>query len=183
MAKLVVLNGRLRIDETSSHTLVKVADGSNCCCLAKLIYIYYDWRAGGADLDTKTTFLGDSVGWFCPGMNNFPFVGYSKGYLTWGGDVVGANGYETVIADVGKAYADGMWSGNTTIDLGAGWYSYGSSIVIRVRSTPWSVFSPTVDPTEQTLTLTVPYSPESCVKPTVATVTVHADGTFELSPV
>lgn len=32
MAKLVVINGRLRIDETGSSTLVKVADDANCCC-------------------------------------------------------------------------------------------------------------------------------------------------------
>lgn len=88
--------------------LVRLSDYPN-------LRVTYAWIRS-KDLDTRTTWLGSSVGWAC---------GTGSRYLNYSGDGTGYGGQEWAVASVMDAYTDGMWSGGraNVIDLHAGWYS------------------------------------------------------------
>jgi len=75
--------------------------------------IIYSWPSGQYDLDSVTTFLGQSVG--------FGFGNNSKPYIQFFGDNV-SGGPEKTVIDLKNAYLDGLISGNLSIDCYADWF-------------------------------------------------------------
>ncbi len=132
--------------------------------------IRYDWAGTGQfDLDTKTTFLSEQVGWMC---------GSGGTYLAWlaGGsgvqDDTTQNGFERVDVRVDLARTNGQWTSSVNIGLYAGWHSGASG------SGPANVFV-TYNGVTSSLEIT-PGTQLECPSTLVATVTVYADGTFDL---
>lgn len=77
------------------------------------VYVHYDWPNNVADLDTNTTFLGNSVGYDLSGGS----------YLNWSGDDRSDGGSETTTVDIYQAWLDGQFSYSTFVDVGADWFS------------------------------------------------------------
>lgn len=75
--------------------------------------ITYWWESGKRDLDTSTRFLGANVGFKC---------GKHTEYIRWLGDSSENAGSEEVVVNFDKARRDGLWKGQTSIQLHAGWY-------------------------------------------------------------
>jgi len=100
--------------------------------------IIYSWPSGQNDLDSVTTFLGQSVG--------FGF-GSTGSYIQFFGDNVN-NGPERVIIDLQKAYLDDLISGNLSIDCYADWYpgAYGSGLATITWGYGGNSFSQTINP-------------------------------------
>lgn len=116
------------------------------------------------DLDTGTTFLGNSIGWDCPGGP----------YLDWvTGDNTSQDGYEQVNVLVDQALADGQWTSSVQVGLVAGWYQPANgSGSAQVRVTYNGVTkSKTINPG----------SDNKCETTSVGTVTVYDDSTFDLA--
>lgn len=132
--------------------------------------IRYDWQGTGMyDLDTKTVFLEEQVGWSCGGSGT---------YLAWlaGGsgvqDDTTLNGYERVDARVDLARTNGQWTSSVNIELYAGWYSPvgGSGPALVIVSYNGDTQQKAINPGTQ----------DECANTHVGTITVYANGTFEL---
>ncbi len=136
-------------------------------CGVGMMYIYYEWADLGnsRDLDTKTTFLGNSVGWSVGGIPAW--------YILWPSNDNTGNGPEIVYIHAARSLAQGLWSGQTTIDCCAGWYAPAKgSGPARVRvvhngATQTKIISPG--------------SQNNAASTHVASVTLRADGTFTLT--
>lgn len=140
---------------------------NNCDpCANPLLELKYTWGGGAHDLDTGTTFLGETAGWSCSGSG-------STGYMTWSGDDTSADGTETITVDVQRALDDGAWASSTVINCAAGWY------IPAGGSGPATL---TVKYLGDTQTKEVsPGSQSSCASTGVGTITVYDDGTFSLT--
>jgi hypothetical protein len=79
-----------------------------------VLKILYTWPADQSDLDTSTTFLGESVGYAC---------GSSSDYLDWTGDDTGTGGLEQVTCLISQAAEDQVLPANFDITAKAGWYA------------------------------------------------------------
>ena len=137
----------------------------NCDTLFEMVVIY-DWAGTNMlDLDTSTTFLGQTVGFGC---------GSGGAYVDWISlDSQLRNGFEEVHVKVDQALAAGAWAGTTTVNLKAGWYSpQGGSGPATVTVSYRGV--------SETRTIT-PGSQNGCATTAVGTVTVLANGTFTLT--
>lgn len=75
------------------------------------LVIVYDW-SGQPDLDTGTTFLGETVGYGHGG---------SSPYMNWTGDDT-SDGNETVTIDLAQAYIDGEITTEAIVNCAADWY-------------------------------------------------------------
>ena len=77
-----------------------------------LVTITYSWPSL-PDLDTRTEFLGNVVGY-----------GYQRGgrYTTWSGDDQEIAGDEVVVIDLAAAWRDGLITTHADISCGADWY-------------------------------------------------------------
>lgn len=76
-----------------------------------VLSIRFSW-VGSEDLDTGTTFLGDTVGY---GHGTAPF-------MTWTGDDVSASGDEEIEVDLAAAWAAGEIVERAYVDLSADWF-------------------------------------------------------------
>jgi hypothetical protein len=76
-----------------------------------VLYVSYQWALNQKDLDSGIFFLGFAQGYSCSPE--------STTYLTFGGDEY--NGGEFYTISLGKAWANGQWTGSTTVELRAGW--------------------------------------------------------------
>lgn len=143
-----------------------------CCGTGEAfeLAIRYGWEGTGmADLDTRTEFVGEVVGWSC---------GDSGTYLAWliGGDGdqddTGLNGFERIDARVDLARTNGLWTSSVNIELYAGWYiPAGGSGPATVTVTYNGVTdSKTINPGNQSV----------CASTPVGTITVYSNGTFDL---
>jgi hypothetical protein len=153
-----------------------VAGAVNCLCCAVdggevyELAIKYGWEGTGMrDLDTKTVFAGETVGWKC---------GDSGTYLVWliGGDGAkddeSLNGFERVDVRVDLARTNGVWTSSVNIECYAGWYiSHGGSGPALLTVTYNGVTDTKV---------ISPGSQSACAGTPVATITVYSDGTFDL---
>lgn len=144
-----------------------------CCATSGDDYelaVKYGWEdTGMLDLDTKTVFLSEQVGWSC---------GDSGTYVAWlaGGsgaqDDTTLNGFERVNVRVDLARTNAQWTSSVNIELYAGWYSPAGG------SGPATV---TVSYNGVTTSKTIsPGSQSNCAATSVGTITVYSDGTFEL---
>ena len=160
----------------SSTGLLFLAGGlvsCQCCATAGDEYelaVKYGWEGTGmADLDTRTEFLTESVGWSC---------GDSGTYVAWlaGGDGemddTSVDGFERVDVRVDLARTNGQWTSSVNIELYAGWYipaggSGDATVTVTYRGI---TASKTISPGSQ----------NNCASTSVGTITVYSDGTFEL---
>ena len=138
---------------------------ATCACCPYQLVIIYDWAGTGMyDLDTKTEFLGEALGWSCTNLGN---------YARWiSGDDTSQNGSERVDVRVDDARRDGLWTSSVNVGLHAGWYSpaHGSGPA-SVRATYRGVTqSKTISPGSQ----------NNCASTRVGTIIVSSDGTFTL---
>lgn len=137
-------------------------------CAFRMMWVYYEWSMFGTsrDLDTKTTFMGNSVGWSVPGGN-------VPGVIEWPSSDNTGRGPEIVYIFAGRTLLDGKWAGQTTIECCAGWYSPAEgSGPARIRvvyngDTQTKVISPG--------------SQNNAASTHVADITLRADGTFALN--
>lgn len=154
--------------------LILVGGLVSCQCCAALenyqLAIRYGWEGTGmADLDTKTVFLSEQVGWTCGGSGT---------YVQWlaGGDGfqddTSVNGFERVDVRVDTARLANLWTSSVNIELYAGWYTPASG------SGP-AVVTVTYNGTTQTKVIT-PGNQSVCAATSVGTITVYANGTFVL---
>lgn len=79
------------------------------------LIVQYQWSAGQFDLDSATEFLGDKVGSTC----DF----FSGTFIEFQGDDTSEGGTESYIVRISDALDASAWSGSTTVNLFAGWYS------------------------------------------------------------
>jgi hypothetical protein len=79
-----------------------------------VLKILYTWPPDQFDLDTSTTFLGQSVGYAC---------GSTAAYLDWTGDDTGTGGMEQVTCLISDAAVDLVLPANFDISAKAGWYT------------------------------------------------------------
>jgi hypothetical protein len=79
-----------------------------------VLKVLYTWPASQRDLDTGTTFLGDTVGYSC---------GDSSTYMVWTGDDTGTGGLEQVTVLISDAASNNALPTNFDIDAKAGWYA------------------------------------------------------------
>jgi hypothetical protein len=148
-----------------------------CCPPAEETFelaIKYGWEGTGqVDLDTKTVFLSEQVGWSC---------GFGGTYLAWleGGspcvegscDDTTLNGFERVDVRVDLARTAALWTSSVNIELFAGWYS-------PAGGTGPATVTVTYNGVTDSKTIT-PGTQSGCAATAVATITVYADGTFDL---
>lgn len=80
-----------------------------------LVTITYSWPSL-PDLDTRTGFLGDVVGF------GYGYSPRSGQYMKWSGDNQGVAGDEVVIIDLATAWHDGLITTHADISCGADWY-------------------------------------------------------------
>jgi hypothetical protein len=141
-----------------------------CCVAAFELAVKYSWIGTDQfDLDTKTTFLSESVGYECGGSGT---------YVSWlpGGsgmeDDQSQNGFERVDVRVDQAKTDLLWTSSVNIELFAGWYipAGGSGLAEVIVEYNGVTASKTITPGSQS----------NCAATPVGTVTVYADGTFDL---
>lgn len=170
-------NRELRMIVPLVNGAALLAGGSISCMCCELsggeeyeLAIRYGWEDTGMyDLDTKTTFLDESVGWSC---------GDSGTYVAWlaGGDGdqddTGLDGFERVDVRVDLARTHGQWTSSVNIELFAGWYA-------PAGGSGNATVSVTYNGDTQTKTIT-PGSQSTCADTPVGTITVYSDGTFEL---
>lgn len=91
------------------------------------VNVHYVWSAPNTDLDTRTSFLGDQVGFDCARP------AASDRYMDFGTDVQSVGGTETVKIKVGDAFNDGNDPTLGAIVMGAGWFDFfGTTATIRV---------------------------------------------------
>lgn len=144
-----------------------------CCATSGDDYelaVKYGWEGTGmADLDTKTVFLSETVGWSC---------GDSGTYVAWlngasgSQDDTSVDGFERVDVRVDAARTALLWTSSVNIELYAGWYTpAGGSGDALVTVTYGGVIATKV---------ISPGSQNSCAATPVGTITVYSDGTFEL---
>lgn len=144
----------------------------HCCGLVETyeLAIKYGWEGTGMeDLDTKTVFLGEQVGWSCGGSGT---------YVQWlaGGsgtqDDTSLNGFERVDVRVDAAKNAGLWTSSVNIEIFAGWYAPrgGSGEAVVTVTYNGHVQGKAINPGTQT----------GCAATPVGTITVYADGTFDL---
>lgn len=136
-----------------------------CSCIPDLT-IKYSWGGGMRDLDTGTTFLGETAGWSCSSSG-------STEYMRWSGDDTSADGTETITVCVGAAQEDGAWTSSVVIDCAAGWY-------IPAGGSGPADLSVTYRGETRTMTVS-PGSQSDCATTSVASITINDDGTWELS--
>lgn len=79
-----------------------------------VLKVLYTWPASQSDLDTATTFLGDTVGYSC---------GDSSTYMVWTGDDTGTGGLEQVTVLISDAASNNALPTNFDIDAKAGWFA------------------------------------------------------------
>ncbi len=77
----------------------------------------YDWHIDQTDLDTSTSFLGETVG---PGCNQTALR--RRQYITFHGDDSNRGGQETVSIHFLTALSHGKWRVKTNITLRGDWY-------------------------------------------------------------
>ena len=145
---------------------ISKADFESCCCnryLPENLYLEYRWAAPMRDLDTGTTFLGGIVGWSC---------GSSAPYLLWHGDNTG-NGPEIVEVDVTAAHAAGLWTNSVQVLCAAGLYipAGGSGLAALYAFFNGVIKTKIINPGQQ----------DSCATTPVGIITLHENGTFELT--
>ncbi len=110
------------VDPAAPHAVFKLFTNDNGAKLPQScdelddfdLFVQYSWRQNVRDLDTGTSFLGDTVGWSWNGAGT---------YLAWSGDDTSAGGDEIVTVNIAGSFHAGGWSGSTTVGLAAGWYS------------------------------------------------------------
>lgn len=90
--------------EKPSHALSK----------GMVLMIIYSWPASQNDLDTATTFLGETVGYDC---------GSTSTYMSWTGDDTGSGGTEQVTCRISEAAENLVLPGQFSIGAKAGWYA------------------------------------------------------------
>lgn len=170
-------NGELRmtfpLDTAGRLLLVGGLVSCQCCAPAGEAFelaVKYGWEGTGmADLDTKTNFLGESVGWEC---------GDSGTYVQWllGGsgaqDDTTVDGFERVNVRVDAARSAMLWTSSVNIELFAGWYS-------PSLGTGPALVTVVYNGVTRTKTIT-PGTQSTCAATAVGTVTVYANGTFTL---
>jgi hypothetical protein len=78
-----------------------------------VLTVTFSWSFSQTNLDSGIFFLGFGQGVFCvPGNTT---------YLTFSGDNTRFGGSESYTVALGRALADGRWSGSTLVQLRAGW--------------------------------------------------------------
>jgi hypothetical protein len=131
--------------------------------LPDYLTIIYEWDFPQPDLDTGTTFLGNTVGWACGGAASYIYW-LSGDNTTYGPEVV-----EVMVRD---AHTDGAWVSSVEIQCAAAWYTFaGGSGPARLRVTFNGVSS--------VLSIS-PGNQAGCVNHLVGIITVHDDWTFNL---
>ncbi|MBB5353166.1 hypothetical protein HNR46_003420 [Haloferula luteola] len=78
-----------------------------------VLKILYTWPSSQRDLDTTTTFLGESVGYASAS---------SSEYLIWTGDDTGSGGLEQVTCLISQAAEDAVLPSSFVVSAKAGWY-------------------------------------------------------------
>lgn len=154
--------------------------GNPMGCECEKMTIVYTW-AGGWDLFTETTFLGNSLGWI--------YYGTTAPYMSWqdfspaGGMPSPRSGHEDYTINVEEAYAAGAWATSTTINLEANWYAWPAGTPVTVTVTynnvtqTHSVTSPGAIPVVTAFV----YGPTSQVVTPIGNIVVNADKTFTLT--
>ena len=139
---------------------------TTCCGPVDYLIIIYEWDPPAHDLDTGTTFLGETVGWACGDLANYMF--WASGDNTEGGP-------EQVNVMVRQARANGRWSNSVEIHCAAGWYiPNGGSGPARLRVTFNGITQvKTIAPGAQNVCATTP----------VGIITVFDDWTFTLGDI
>lgn len=79
-----------------------------------ILKIIYTWPSDQRDLDTATTFLGQTVGYGC---------GTTSTYMSWTGDDTGSGGKEEVTCRISEAAENAALPGTFSITAKAGWYT------------------------------------------------------------
>ena len=135
------------------------------------LLVTYDWTGTGQnDLDSATTFLGETVGYSCA---------ESAAYVTWSGDNTGSGETETATIDFKRALNDGRWRGSTTVSLKAGWYERAGGagpVTVRVRCA-----GDATGETEQSIRANPGISRRGqCNDTQVGTITISENGSFKL---
>ena len=161
------------IKTSSGKVLLKSGKVSCSCCgliAAFQVAITYSWIGTNQfDLDTKTTFLSEVVGWSC---------GDTGTYVAWlpGGDGsqddTTQNGFERVDIRVDSAKAAALWTSSVNIGLYAGWFipaggSGQAQVTVEYQGT---IKTKTISPGSQ----------DGCAATPVGTVIVYANGTFDI---
>jgi hypothetical protein len=100
----LINEGLNKLLEKPSHALVN----------GMALKIIYTWPSSQIDLDTATSFLGQTVGYAC---------GSSTRYLAWTGDDTSSGGREEVTCLISEAAENADLPGSFTISARAGWYS------------------------------------------------------------
>jgi hypothetical protein len=78
-----------------------------------VLTVTFSWTFSDLNLDSGIFFLGFGQGVFCTTKNTT--------YLTFSGDNTRFGGSESYTVALGRALADGQWSGSTSVQLRAGW--------------------------------------------------------------
>jgi hypothetical protein len=182
MAKLTLIDGKLRIDWSGSDSGSLVLSDSEedpCCCgNCEILKITYDWsESSSSDLDTGTTFIGYKVGWPPPPSSNACGTGNNE-YISWGGDNTSSSASEYVLIYFKKALDAGLWNTSTQVDLAAGWYSPANG------SGPAKVivecYNVTDEDTKKEKVIN-PGSQNVCASTNVGSITIYEDGSFTLN--
>jgi len=171
MSTLTLINGLIRHSGAALVLSPKPGTSNPCCCGGcEILQIIYDWTdSSSKDLDTGTTFLGKKVGWSCGSV--WP-------YISWGGDNTSASATENALIYFKAALDNGLWSGSTTVNLAAGWYSPArGSGPAKVRVICYTD-PESVEPQEKQIS---PGSQNNCASTSVGSVTINEDGTFTLN--
>lgn len=112
--QLSEVSGGATLGERSTSRLTVVDDDKGAGFIAgNELIVEYTWPAGQKDLDTGTSFLGQTVG--------FDWAS-SAPYMQWSGDDTSESGTEIVTVDLEQAAFDGVLPETFTIDAKAGWY-------------------------------------------------------------
>jgi hypothetical protein len=130
-----------------------------------LLKIEYRWEAPSHDLDSGTTFLGQTVGW-----NWIPTDLYTL-FMDWHYDDVDF-GPEVVDVDMAGAFAAGLWNTSVEIKCMADWYKYNDG------SGPATLYV-LYQGVERTKTISPGYADWGATTP-VGTITVNVNGEFTL---
>lgn len=105
--------------ESQDRTTVTVNSLSGLDLVAR-----YSWALDNDDLDTSTRFLSDNVGFGCAGTNQ---------YLDFSGDDTSNGGTETIIIKLSEAQENRAWSGSTSVNFYAGWFSSNENAPATLR--------------------------------------------------
>lgn len=158
-----------------NNTSILLRSGKvSCTCCPGLVLpelsIIYSWAdTGMTDLDTKTAFVGEQVGWSC---------GSTGLYTQWlpgstgGQDDTSLNGFEHVNILVDSARLAGLWTSSVNVELFAGWYipRGGSGEAVATVQYNGNIQGKAINPGSQS----------GCTNTPVGTIIIYDNGTFDL---